>query len=359
MIRPGLGPDPDAFFSSAPALGPVFFWGEGAKQEGKSPLGCTMSEGGRIPIPDCPTFLLTFPFHCTRQARESGCFPPEGSAFRLAARQTISKIAGFLAMDILIHTLSGLCAGTAVAALHRCRPAQQARIVLVGGLGGMFPDIDTFSLWPGFDQTLGAWLGQSGRAIYASHLWYGHHGFFHSLLGVVCCTLLIGGLFSLLYAYLLRRAPGPMAAFRYLVPYQLSFAGGYLLHLLGDMPTPGGPWGGIRLLFPSSTYLGGWGYTWWWNNYDVFLILVGTLVLSILTLFLCERYSRRLRFLPLALLLYGASLSGYQLLHRQTDFNQCAYPVCEEASWEEQKQVIGEDWTRRMAYFDQLLPVYF
>lgn len=262
-------------------------------------------------------------------------------------------------MDILIHTLSGLSAGTVVAALHQCRPAQQARIVLAGGLGGLFPDIDTFSLWPGFDQTVGAWLGESGRAIYASHHWYGHHGFFHSLAGSLFFTLLLGLGFALTYTYFLRRSPNFQAAFRYLVPYQVSFGLGYWLHLIGDMPTPGGPWGGIRLFFPAQVYTGGWGYTWWWNNYDVFLILSSTFFLSVLVLFLCEYFSRRLRFLPLVLLLYGISLSGYQLLHRQTDYNACQYQACEEASWEEQEQAIGKAWTRRMIRFDQRLPIYF
>ncbi|RMG75891.1 MAG: metal-dependent hydrolase [Bacteroidetes bacterium] len=262
-------------------------------------------------------------------------------------------------MDILIHTLTGMCGGTVVAALHRSRPAQQARIVVIGGLGGMFPDIDTFSLWPGFDQTFGAWLGQSGREIYSSHLWYGHHGFFHSLVGALLLTGLLGGFFSLIYSRILRRAPGFGSAFRYLVPYQISFLGGYLLHLVEDMPTPGGSWGGIRLLFPSQTYIGGWGYTWWWNNYDIFLIVSGTLLLSLLALMVCEWRSRRLRFIPVLLLLFGSLLAMQQLHFRQTDYNECAYPACETASWEEQERNIGKAWTRRLRQMDNLLPIYF
>ena len=56
----------------------------------------------------------------------------------------------------------------------------------------------------------------------------------------------------------------------------------YLIHVFEDMPTPSFVWGGVAFLFPSENYWGGKGYIWWWNNYDLFLIIISVFFLNVL-----------------------------------------------------------------------------
>ncbi len=264
-------------------------------------------------------------------------------------------------MDIITQVLSGICAATGVAALCRCRPTQRVKIVLMGAVGGAFPDLDTMTIWPGFDQTFGTWLGlnQSGTEIYFGQAWYSHQGFFHSLLGFVLFTLLAWLSSSQVYARGFRRAPSVLSAAGYLGPYFVAFALGYGLHLLGDLFTPGGPWGGIRLFFPLDTYIGGWGKVWWWNNYDVALILVLGIIINLFSLFSFSMFSLAGRFTPIAVFVCTLILIGYQFNLRDFNYNHHGYTVREQASLQFQQQHLPHKLYRFMRRIDQKLPVYF
>lgn len=262
-------------------------------------------------------------------------------------------------MDIITQVLGGMCAATGVAALCRCRPAQRVKIVLMGAIGGAFPDLDTITIWPGFDQIAGSWLGVSGADLYFDQAWYSHQGFFHSLLGMIVFTLLLWWSSSHVYANSLRRAPNTASAFGYLRPYFVAFALGFGLHLLGDLFTPGGPWGGICLFYPFDAYVGGWGKVWWWNNYDVALILVLGILINFFSLVSFSMLSLAGRFTPIVVFVCSLLLIGYQLNLRSFDYNTYGYTVREQASLEFQQRHLPHKLYQLMWRVDRKLPVYF
>ncbi|MFT6717068.1 MAG: inner membrane protein, partial [Saprospiraceae bacterium] len=173
-------------------------------------------------------------------------------------------------MDILSHTLSGLAVATAVASFAEGGFKQKAGIMILGAFAGALPDFDAISLWSKFDGSIGAILNlkHSGNVIYFSKFWYSHHGALHSLT--------FAALLPILYLMLtcLRKPKKIGAVFLNKLARNkimiLTFFLGFTIHLLEDMPTPACVWGGVNLLWPSSTYYGGFGKIWWWNNYDIF-----------------------------------------------------------------------------------------
>jgi hypothetical protein len=48
------------------------------------------------------------------------------------------------------------------------------------------------------------------------------------------------------------------------------------------MPTPASTWGGVNFFWPFKTYIGGTGHIWWWNNYDIFLIVVAVIIINLI-----------------------------------------------------------------------------
>jgi membrane-bound metal-dependent hydrolase YbcI (DUF457 family) len=254
-------------------------------------------------------------------------------------------------MDILSHGLSGVAAATVVSAFTQTSWKQKLLIGGVGLLGGVLPDIDVISAWSGFDATFGKWfnLQQPGKEIFWSTHWYSHHVFTHSLLAAVLFTLLGLGLFKTIYRYKVLLST--------MMPYAIAFFAGYLLHLFEDMITPGGSWKGIAFFWPSSQFVGGWGKTYWWNNYDLFLIISGTIVLN--TIVLLFRYKTRL----LTLLGFGVALLLFiiQVERRQKDFKEqfALGKNHEEASLAIQHQYLGSTTYQFMVQLDELIPVAF
>ncbi|MEM7658083.1 MAG: metal-dependent hydrolase [Bacteroidota bacterium] len=265
-------------------------------------------------------------------------------------------------MDILTHICSGLAVATVVASLVRCRPLQKGVILFAGALGGAFPDIDAVSLWSGFDGTIGTWFGleHSGSEIYSSTFWYSHHVFFHSILGALLVSSLIWALAGWIYWKPLRQSPRYWCGMQYLGPYSYSFFFGYLLHLMGDLPTPEGSWGGIALFYPLKAFFGGWGATWWWNNYDIFLILFSCVLVNVLIMVVQQRlWEKQLKWLPLLVFVGSLTLIGQQLNRRQVDFNQHSYQEKERISLEIQQEILPPGVYKTMRKVDEALPVYF
>ncbi len=254
-------------------------------------------------------------------------------------------------MDILTHGLTGLALSTAIAAQHKGTIKTKLLIGVSGLIGGVFPDIDVLSRAPGFDRTIVQWfdLNQSGYDIFFDTHWYSHHVFTHSIIGALLFTF-IGGLLHFLLGKIRK-----VHAYPHLIHYSLAFFLGYMGHLFEDMITPGGPWNGIALFWPSEHFSGGWGKIWWWNNYDLFLIVC--LAIAINTgLILTKNKSILLSKITL---LAALTVFIIQVERRSHDFNTNAQPNNESFSKELQKKYLGETLYNTMHKLDDLIPVAF
>jgi len=268
-------------------------------------------------------------------------------------------------MDIITHALSGVAIGSVFIHSSRKKKRFSACILLVSGLGAVLPDIDVISLWSGFDSTFGQWfnLPLSGKEIYSAKLWYSHHAFFHSLLAAAFFTIVLAGFIALRQKIITR---SPHFSMRLLLQRKgillLSFFLAYVMHLFQDMLTPAASWGGVAFLWPLLDYSGGWGYIWWWNNYDIFLIVCSIITLN-LFLWLVPMASQRIRFaIAGGVLLAGILMASKQLAMRDNNYNyskEKGYQYLEQESLIEQKQVLGEYGYNLMIRIDRSLPVYF
>ena len=135
------------------------------------------------------------------------------------------------------------------------------------------------------------------------------------------------------------------------------------MHLLEDLPTPASAWGGINLFWPSTNYVGGYGKIWWWNNYDIFLVVVAVLVVNTTVLFLFQKQLRLRAMITTLVFSSGVLLSVYQMNHRPVDFaysgSTSRYSEMERQSKELQKELLGTRLYNVMARLDRRLPFYF
>jgi len=270
-------------------------------------------------------------------------------------------------MDALTHTLSGLAAGTAVSVFTvkergvlRSLPA-----ALAGMAGGFMPDIDAVSLWRGFDPLFSRLHGSppSGKEIYFGKWAFSHHGAMHSILaGVFFAFLLlfVSGVVRLIY----KKWKSPRRAFTASMPASIALFAGYCMHLLGDIPTPGYVWGGIRLWWPASFYTGGLGRIWWWNNYDIFLVVLSCVIVNFMLLAASAVIRRTaVKYLPLIVLLTMIAASAMMVSGRQYTYNYTSYKKqfaeLEKKSLDEQRSLLGERLFGIMAGIDKRLPFNF
>jgi inner membrane protein len=268
-------------------------------------------------------------------------------------------------MDILTHTLSGIAAASAIAAFSSRPLKDKFMMIGCGAAGAMLPDLDSASRWSGFDITAGKLLGlgEPGRAIYSGHHWYSHHHFMHSLAAAALFTL-AGASIGYIYRRLRSDRRSVSKFFMDQCGFLLSFFFGYLMHLLGDLPTPDAIWKGITLFWPSATPVGGYGYIWWWNNYDIFLIfLLGDAMIAGVILasrFLKLRY---LRYIPGLLFLAMVGTGVFQISHRPNSFsgtdNPASYGAKEQQSKHTQRKILGEKLYDIMNAVDRKIPIPF
>ncbi|MCW3785681.1 metal-dependent hydrolase [Plebeiibacterium sediminum] len=260
-------------------------------------------------------------------------------------------------MDILTHTLSGVAAASVVANVSNGKLAHKIKLLVTGAFAGALPDIDVITKWSGFDATFGKWfdLSISGNEAFGAKLWYSHHAFFHSLLASVIFGLLLG---LILYAakskFKISRSSLLSA-----IPFVLAFVFGYNMHLLEDMVTPGGGWGGVAYLWPSKVYIGGFGDTWWWNNYDVFLIVSGVVFFNTALLLLGKLRLKRFGAVSILIFVLGFTLGVVQVKNRDFNFNARGTAHKEELSKEIQKEALGENVFYLMEKLDAIIPVAF
>ena len=261
-------------------------------------------------------------------------------------------------MDIITHTLSGVAVATVVINVKSFSFKQSSIILGVATLGGCLPDIDVISLWSGFDASIGQWFSlQPGRHIYSAKYWYSHHAFFHSLLASVLFTVLVG-----LVAFgkqLVKQGFSRPTSFQ--VSLMLVFFMAYNIHLLEDMLTPSSTWGGVAYLWPNPVYIGGWGKIWWWNNYDVFGIVVLVIGLNLLVKLILKRRSVA-GYTSLVVFFMGFSLSTYLVNSRNISYNYSRsgeFRNLEQQSLKEQKDLLGDRIYHVMLRIDRMIPVSF
>ncbi len=253
-------------------------------------------------------------------------------------------------MDILTHIVSGMAVGTIVASTTH---SGKTKIILASALAGALPDIDVISLWSGFDSKIGSLFGlQKGADIYSAKLWYSHHAFMHSILAGALFAFLFG-----IFGFIINK-------FRSLnTPLMVAFFLSFALHLLQDMPTPASTWGGVRLLFPNGDYYGGTGEIWWWNNYDIFLIALGVLIINTLAILLRNIIAYKSLNFTFAMFILGACLITYQIKTRPMSFAYSGhtknYQTYEQKSKQVQRKILGKHLFYVMERFDNALPFYF
>lgn len=236
-------------------------------------------------------------------------------------------------------------------------------MVLLGGLAGAFPDIDAISLWSKFDTTIGTWLhlSHSGKEIYFGKFWYSHHGFFHSIFAAALLSLLFISIRNVLYS----KQKWPLYFKQQQTVLLLAvFFFSYISHLIGDLPTPGAVWGGVRLFFPFEIYIGGYGTTWWWNNYDVFITLCISTALLVSCLYAEDRLSKK-NLIKLTAGIYICSFATcfYFVTHHSISYaykgNTSRYEYYERTSKIDQWNRLGKTIYSYLNKLDKKLPVYF
>jgi len=266
-------------------------------------------------------------------------------------------------MDILIHTLSGTTTAAFIATFSKSTIKTKLLWVLLGGIAGALPDIDAFSLWSKFDGTIGKWLhlSHSGNEIYFGKFWYSHHGFFHSLFAAALLAFIYIAIRKIVFKNILWKTYIQSSQTKFVFSV---FFFSYCSHLLGDLPTPGAVWGGVRLFFPFEIYIGGYGTTWWWNNYDVFLCLVIATFFFVLIILLENKFYKNdyMKF-SLGLYIISFAFCVYSVTHRSISYaykgNTSRYTFYERNSKLDQFNKLGR-WTYiKMFKLDNKLPIYF
>ncbi len=271
----------------------------------------------------------------------------------------------YILMDIMTHTLSGVALSTMVAAIAKRRLRETGLLIFCGGLGGAFADIDAISLWSGFDATIGKFLdlAHTGRDIYFSNYFYSHHNFTHSFVGAVAFSLL-SGLCFLLAAFMCSEGVGRTSLIKFSPLCGLSFFCGYVMHLLGDLPTPSCVWHGIKLFWPLPASIGGTGHLWWWNNYDIFLLVLFCCAANI-GLIILYRFVQKpfIPYLPVIIFISVSALVFYQIVQRPAHFAYEGYTPYhvqyERQSLEIQKQILGQPLYGMMVNLDRKLKINF
>lgn len=263
-------------------------------------------------------------------------------------------------MDILSHCTSGIAIASCASAFTPYKVSTKFKMLLVGGIAGAFPDFDALSLWSKFDQLIGIPLNlASGKAIYFGKYWYSHHAFLHSILAAL--------LFALLSLVIIKKIKKDTTNHNtFLITHKVLFISivlSYCTHLLEDMPTPACVWGGVNFLFPSSNYIGGYGKIWWWNNYDLFLIINVCTLLNILMHTLNYFYKVRLSILTSIITGISITIFIYQINTRGYDFSYTGfaknYSDMEKVSKEIQKRELGDPLYNMMLSLDNVIPLNF
>jgi inner membrane protein len=269
-------------------------------------------------------------------------------------------------MDILTHIISGLAVGTVVSGFSKNGLKENLKLICFSGFGGAFPDFDAISLWSGFDKTFGRLFGLSnaGKTIYFSKFWYSHHGFFHSVCASLLLALCIGlGFYAIQKLFIGKKNVSIADSFKGHSLLLFGFIAGYMMHLFEDMPTPSCVWDGVRILWPLKIHTGGTGDIWWWNNYDIFIIATGVLIINVLILILKRVIRVNIEKLTIVVFIIGFMLCVIQIKSRGYNFNYTGQTVnfqqYEQKSKDIQKRILGDKLYNLMVKLDKRIKVNF
>ena len=266
-------------------------------------------------------------------------------------------------MDILSHTFSGLAVGATLMPFSKQGLKSKLAILLLLGFAGFLPDVDAISYWGGFDSTFGEWfnLDSSGVKVYHDKRWFSHHGLFHSLL---MAFILCGVIF--LVSNLFRHKQIKQLNWKQESILYISVLFAFNTHLLEDMITPEFVWGGVAYLFPSEDYWGGTGEIWWWNNYDLFLIIFLTFTINIFALIICRVVRLTWKWFGVGVFCVGVFFFFFQLKTRPIFFqykgfsgHHAIWETNERLSKEVQKEILGGDVYEFMEKLDNEIPFWF
>lgn len=269
-------------------------------------------------------------------------------------------------MDILTHTLSGIAIGTVVSSFSTGGIREKLKIVVLSGFAAALPDSDAISLWSSFDSNIGKVfnLSASGKEIYSAKYWYSHHAFMHSAFAAVLFAAIIGLLHYPVDIWFTK--PKEKSLLKSLNKNKLVLIGfilGFWLHLLEDMPTPSSTWGGVNLLWPSRSYVGGTGDIWWWNNYDIFLIVSCVIILNLILLIAGQFTRFNLKKFTAGVFVLGFAFAFIQIKTRDFDFAYTGYTArfqeFEIESKRIQRDILGDRLYYMMEKFDNNLHFYF
>ena len=156
-------------------------------------------------------------------------------------------------MITLNHGLSGyVCGRVVMPLLKRRSPLSERAMGWAFFLGAMLPDVDILTRLV-------------GRPVYFADAWYAHRHASHSILGTLTLAALVGALLLRLFARSQARARG--RAYAWLVG--CLWCGG-LLHILGDLYTPGWP---LPVLWPWPGTYGALRHIGWFSPYLLWLFL--------------------------------------------------------------------------------------
>lgn len=268
-------------------------------------------------------------------------------------------------MDIISHTLSGVAMGTVVAGLHYKKARKvHWQIIGAGMVGGFVPDVDAIGLTGVGTAFINLFLDAplTPHQVYTGKYWFSHHGALHSAT--------FGWLFILFFGcirWFLKQRKHPGSSIGVFVqqrfPMWLAFFTGLNSHLLEDMPTPFAYWGGVNYFWPSEAYYGGYGKIWWWNNYDLVLIITGVIVVNLIVLHLRKWLKRKVSIAVVGVAMLGIAGFVYQVNNRGFDFNHHGsnpnYQEFEAKSLEIQREILGQRVYNFMYFIDQKIPFYF
>jgi membrane-bound metal-dependent hydrolase YbcI (DUF457 family) len=260
-------------------------------------------------------------------------------------------------MDIVSHTLSGIAASTVVASFSQKKLPAKTVILVAGAAGGMLPDADALSI-----------VIANRNDIYVGNHWYSHHQFFHSILAGFLFTFLIFGI-TAVGLFFSSKKKSLFLFWKQKFPYFIAFFSGFMMHLLGDLPTPGGPWEGIKLFWPLKINVGGWGKIWWWNNYDLLLIIflccfVNSILLAIKSVIKKGFLKHSLAIIIIIVIVVSFFLIIYQINNRshsfayQSPLKQQDFYKYEEKSLEIQKAILGDKLYYFIYKIDNALIIY-
>lgn len=257
-------------------------------------------------------------------------------------------------MDILTHTLSGLAVGSVFAGRSIGNFKTKTSIMIFSGFGATLPDIDAISLWSKFDTIFGRLfdLKYSGKVIYSEKFWYSHHGFMHSIAAAILFTLLIW-----LLLWLFSKYKNSTLLDKKLLLF--GFISGFIIHLLQDMITPKGPWEGIRLFFPLDIYVGGTGNIWWWNNYNLFLVVITILLINLSILLTFQNSKALVCKGATTTFIVGCLCFIWQVIYIDYNFNNQNFANCEQKSKEIQYKILGKNIYSKMEKLDNFLIIHF